>query len=65
MQAAINRYGVRVRRCCASCAHRAILKDGSRVCQSMWLVVDQLFCCRQWRMRDGLMNAGKIYNDTN
>ena len=53
-----NRYGVRVKRCCASCQHRCILKDGSRLCANAMVIVEQKFECSRWRMGDGLKNAG-------
>ena len=53
-----NGQGVAVRRCCASCAMREIKKDGSRICSLMHITVKSRFKCRQWKMSDGLMNAG-------
>ena len=54
-----NAHGVKVKRCCASCQHKCIEKDGSRVCAQMMLKVEQKFKCKQWQMSDGLKNAGK------
>ena len=53
-----NAYGVNVKRCCASCQHKCIDKEGERVCAQMMIKVEQMFECQQWRMSDGLMNAG-------
>lgn len=55
---ATNMYGVRVKRCCGSCQHRCILKDGERMCANAMVIVEQKFCCSQWLMSDGLKNAG-------
>ena len=54
-----NSYDVKVKRCCASCQHKCIEKDGTRICASMMLKVQQKFKCKQWQMSDGLKNAGK------
>ena len=32
-----NAYGVKVKRCCASCQHKCIEKDGTRVCAQMMI----------------------------
>ena len=54
-----NAYGVKVKRFCASCGHKCIEKDGTRVCAQMMIKVQQKFKCKQWQMKDGLKNAGK------
>ena len=54
----MNGYGIRVRRWCASCQHKEVENDGTRVCQKMQLKVARDFVCRQWQMSDGLRNAG-------
>ena len=54
-----NAYGVKVKRCCASCQHKCIETDGTRVCAQMMIKVEQRFKCKQWLMSDGLKNAGK------
>ena len=54
-----NAHGVKVKRCCASCGHKCIEKDGTRVCAQMMIKVQQKFKCKQWQMKDGLKNAGK------
>ena len=54
-----NSYDVKVKRCCASCQHKCIETDGTRVCAMMMIKVEQRFKCKQWRMSDGLKNAGK------
>jgi len=53
-----NAHGCNIKKCCASCQHKCIEKDGTRVCSQMMLKVQQLFVCKQWEMSDGLKNAG-------
>ena len=53
-----NAHGVKVKRCCASCQHKCIESDGTRVCAQMMLKVEQNFKCKQWQMSDGMKNAG-------
>ena len=53
-----NAHGVKVKRCCASCQHKCIETDGTRVCAMMMIKVEQRFKCKQWLMNDGLKNAG-------
>lgn len=54
-----NAYDVKVKRCCASCQHKCIDKDGNRICAQMMIIVEQKFRCKQWQMSDGLKKAGK------
>ena len=54
-----NAHGVKVKRCCASCQHKCVEADGTRVCALKMMVVEQKFKCKQWQMSDGLKNAGK------
>lgn len=51
-------YGIRVRKCCASCRHKEIDQTGTRLCSLVQLKVQQRFVCSQWLMSYGLMNAG-------
>lgn len=53
-----NAHGVKVKRCCASCEHKDIDSEGTRICQLMQLKVQQRFRCKQWQMSKGLQNAG-------
>ena len=59
MKMVFNAYYIKVKKICASCQHRCVKKDGTRVCALMMLKVQQMFKCRQWQMSDGLRNAGK------
>ena len=54
-----NAHGVKVKRCCASCQHKCIETDGTRVCAQMMIKVEQKFKCKQWQMSDGMKNVGK------
>ena len=54
-----NAHDVKVKRCCASCQHKCIEKDGTRVCAMMMLSVQQKFRCRKWQMSDGMKKAGR------
>ena len=54
----MNMYRVCVRKCCASCQHREIQDDGTRICTMMQLKVKRKFVCQKWEMSDGLKKAG-------
>jgi len=58
METVLNMYRVRVRKWCASCQHKEVLDDGTRICAMMQLKVKQKFVCQKWQMSDGLKNAG-------
>ena len=48
-----------MRKWCASCRHKEVENDGTRVCQKMHLKVPRDFVCPKWQMSDGLWNAGR------
>ena len=50
-----NKRGIKVKRCCASCANKNIDEFGVRHCT---LGYDSSDTCRHWRMREELRNAG-------
>ena len=54
----MNVHHIEVKVCCASCQHKEVENDGSRVCQEMELKVTQGFVCPKWQMSDGVENAG-------
>lgn len=54
-----NEFHIKVKKCCASCALKEILNDGTRVCSQMQLKVDPAFKCKKWDMSEGLRKAGK------
>jgi len=53
-----NSYGVKVKKCCASCQHKYIDFEGTRICALKMMMVEQKFKCKQWQMSDGMNNAG-------
>ena len=60
METVLNAYHIKVKVCCASCQHKEVLKDGSRICNQMKLIVEAASVCQQWQMSDGLKNAGLL-----
>lgn len=58
MEVVENDNHIMVKRICASCQHREILDNGTRICATMQLKVKQKFVCPKWEMSDGLENAG-------
>lgn len=54
-----NDYGIKVKRCCASCQHKYIINDGTRLCLEEKRPVSQNYRCKKWQMSYGLKNAGK------
>ena len=54
-----NRYGVKVRKCCLSCALKDYRADGTRICTKYDEVVGNRDKCKLWVMSDGLKNAGR------
>ena len=58
METVINAYHIRVNKICAACQHKEVLKDGSRVCTKMQLMVAARHNCKEWAMSDGLKKAG-------
>ena len=50
-----NKRGIKVKRCCASCANKEIDEFGVRHCTLGYASSDT---CRHWRMREELRNAG-------
>lgn len=53
-----NRYGMEIRRCCASCKYRKITNDG-RMCSKIDYEVASWQYCSQWEMHPKLQNAGE------
>ena len=54
-----NVYGVKVKKCCASCQHKCVKISGTRICALQMVKVKQKFKCDQWQMSEGLQHAGK------
>ena len=51
----MNKY--RIKQCCASCQHKMIDEDGTRICIMMQLKVEKKFRCRRWVMSDSLAKS--------
>ena len=58
METVMNACHIRVKKICASCQHKDVENDGTRVCTKMQLKVPQQLVCPQWQMAEGLKNAG-------
>ena len=56
----MNAHHIRVKKICASCQHKDVENDGTRICSKMQLKVPQDFVCRHWQMSDGLKKAGLL-----
>lgn len=54
-----NKYGIRVRACCASCMLKEITQNGMRKCTHHHCCVDALDKCRHWQMAEVLQEIGK------
>lgn len=57
-----NQYGIAIKKCCASCAHKHIIGKASvisRLCDAGEGVVQPSHLCKDWRMVAELDNAGK------
>ncbi len=59
METVVNMYRVCVRKWCASCEHKEVENDGTRICRQMNLKVTQQFVCPQWRLSYSLQQAGR------
>lgn len=53
---------VMVKQCCASCQHREILEDGTRLCKQMQLYVKRKYVCSKWKKSKRFKNGpmGKV-----
>lgn len=53
-----NEHGIKVRKMCASCQHKSIDNDGTRICQLMQLKGQQKFRCPKWQSAACFAEAG-------
>ena len=53
-----NRYGMEIRRCCASCKYRMVNNEG-RMCSKTNFEVASWHLCTQWDIHPKLQNAGE------
>ena len=55
-----NDFGVAVKKCCMSCAHRDCTRLwGTRYCNELHVEVGRYTACGQWQMSDQMKAAGK------
>ena len=52
-----NSRGCEIKPCCASCEHRVLTVD-DRLCGIDGTSVASGYCCSNWEMSEGMMNAG-------
>ena len=61
---AINAFGIRVKRCCASCGNKDFDDKGCRFCkQSNEVILNPKNCCNYWVMSHSLSRAGLVRKD--
>lgn len=54
-----NRCGIRVKKCCASCAQKGLNSTCNRFCMLTHETVEATDVCEQWEMHEDLMNTGR------
>ena len=54
----LNQHGIVIKKCCASCQHKTVENDGTRICQLMQLKVQQKFKCQKWQPAESFSQAG-------
>lgn len=57
-----NRYGIRIKKCCASCRYKEYNENGTRICTKKQMTVKTLFKCRSWKMSEALNKVGSPPN---
>ena len=61
---ATNAFGIRVKRCCASCGNKAFDDDGCRFCRhNKKVILNPMKCCNYWVMSQSLSRAGLVRKD--
>ena len=56
----VNPFGIRIKKCCASCKHnKDAVNELTRMCEIGMGIVKPSFSCRNWKLRQGLENAGR------
>ncbi len=56
----MNERGIKIRKCCASCAYKCITSVGKRICSLTDEKVDARFLCPEWDLNEVLQNAGRF-----
>ena len=54
-----NQCGIRIKKCCASCAKKRLNATSKRFCTLTNETVAATDICEQWGMHEGLMNTGR------
>ena len=61
---AINAFGIRINRCCASCGNKDFDDKGCRFCkQNNEVILNPKNCCNYWVMSHSLSKAGLVRKD--
>ena len=55
----LNKYHIRVKKCCASCVSKEILENGTRLCTRLQVIVESHNRCKKWQMSESLKDVGK------
>ena len=58
LRTVLNPCGLKVKRCCASCANKYIENDGERACPIINKYVEANHVCRKWQMDYNTSQAG-------
>ena len=61
---AINAFGIRINRCCASCSNKIFDDKGCRICNcNEKVILNPKECCNYWLMSESLSRAGLVRKD--
>ena len=61
---AINAFGIRIKRCCASCSKKIFDDKGCRICNcNEKVILNPKECCNYWLMSESLSRAGLVRKD--
>lgn len=61
---AINAFGIRIKRCCASCSNKIFDDKGCRICNcNDKVILNPKKCCNFWLMSESLSRAGLVRKD--
>lgn len=62
---AINAFGIKIKRCCASCSKKTFDDKGCRICnRNEEVILNPKKCCNYWLMSDSLSRAGLVRKDS-
>ena len=61
---AINAFGIRIKRCCASCNKKIFDDKGCRICnRNGEVILNPQKCCNFWVMSESLSKVGLVRKD--